>query len=111
MRFASCYKRRLITTRRRPRPSGGDPRRRGVPEQACVDDRELHTIKRGSDEPKLEIGETVLMNDGQTAIVRARYTPAAHQDEVRYIVQFQADKHAKRRLRWTPKVGQNFGRS
>jgi hypothetical protein len=62
-----------------------------------VEDRELHTIRRRSDEPKLEIGETVLLNEGQTAVVFARYTPSAHEDEGWYIVQIQPEEHAKRR--------------
>ena len=61
-----------------------------------MDNVDLHTIKRRSDEPKLEIGDTVVVKDGVTGTVLARYTPSAHRDEVRYIIQLRADKHAKR---------------
>ena len=72
------------------------PRRCRAREWKGVDDRELHTIKRRSDEPKVEIGDTILMRDGVNGTVLARYTPTAHKDEIRYIVQAHARKHAKR---------------
>ena len=61
-----------------------------------VDDVELHTIKRRSDDPKLEIGETVLLKDGVTGVVLARYTPSTHRDELWYIVAVPSQKQRKR---------------
>ena len=46
-----------------------------------------HTIRRRSDEPKLQIGERVSLKDGQIGVVLARYTPSDARNEVRYIVE------------------------
>jgi hypothetical protein len=46
-----------------------------------------HTIKRRSDEPKLQIGERVLVKEGVIGVVLARYTPSGTPNEVRYIVE------------------------
>ena len=62
-----------------------------------VEDARLETIKRRSDDPKLAIGDTVVLNDGHRGVVLARYIPSAHQDEVRYVVEIQSDKHPKRK--------------
>jgi hypothetical protein len=62
-----------------------------------VDDTELHTIRRRSDQPTLEIGETVMLKDGVVGVVLARYKPSGHKDEVRYVVQVKSQKDTKRR--------------
>jgi hypothetical protein len=63
-----------------------------------VKDARLETIERRFDEPRLELGDTISLNDGLIGVVLARYTPAAHKEEVRYIVQVQADgEHGKGR--------------
>ena len=46
-----------------------------------------HTIRRRSDEPKLQIGERVSLKDGQIGVVLARYTPVGAPNEVRYVVE------------------------
>ena len=61
-----------------------------------MDDQRLETIKRRSDERKLEIGEEVLLKDGHVGVVLARYIPSTHKDEVRYLVQVQSKKDHKR---------------
>jgi len=51
------------------------------------------TLKRRSDEPKLEIGETVLMKDGVVGLVLARFIPSGERrNEVHYIVQLGTHK-------------------
>ena len=49
------------------------------------------TIKRRSDEPKFEIGDTIPIKDGVTGVVLARYQPPGGQKEVCYIVEAIAD--------------------
>ena len=61
-----------------------------------MEEQPLETIKRRSDEPKLEIGDEVLLKDGDVGIVLARYVPSSHPDQVRYIVQVPPNKHHKR---------------
>jgi len=61
-----------------------------------VNDAELHTIKRRADDPKLDIGDSVVVKEGVTGIILARYTPSAHNDEVHYIVAVPAQKHVNR---------------
>lgn len=46
-----------------------------------------HTIKRRSDEPKLQTGDRVSLKEGGIGVVLARYTPSGGRDEVRYIVE------------------------
>ena len=46
-----------------------------------------HTIKRRSDEPKLQIGDRVSIKEGIIGVVLARYTPSGSRDEVRYVVE------------------------
>lgn len=46
-----------------------------------------HTIRRRSDEHKLQIGDRVLVKEGVIGVVLARYTPSGGQNEVRYIVE------------------------
>ena len=48
------------------------------------------TLVRRSDEPKLEIGDTVLMKDGVVGLVLARFIPAGKRgNDVHYIVQLK----------------------
>lgn len=57
-----------------------------------------YTIKRRSDEPKLQIGDRVSFKDG-IGVVLARYTPAGRQNEVCYIVEIIADQSEKGKAR------------
>ena len=51
-----------------------------------------HTIIRQSDEPKLEIGETVPVKEGVVGVVIARYVPSdPKSDEVHYIVEVRPE--------------------
>jgi hypothetical protein len=61
-----------------------------------VDEIRLETIKRHSEEPRLEIGDTVVVHDGAKGTVLARYIPSAHKTEVRYIVAIPSAKQPKR---------------
>jgi len=54
-----------------------------------------HTIRRRSDEPKLQIGERVSLKDGGIGVVLARYTPSGAPNEVRYIVEIISDEGEK----------------
>ena len=50
------------------------------------------TLIRCSDEPKLEIGDTVLIKEGVVGVVLARFTPSGERrNEVHYIVQLKPD--------------------
>jgi hypothetical protein len=56
----------------------------------------LRTIARRSDEPRLEIGDTISTKEGVVGVVLARYTPSGdRRNEVRYIVQLQSDEDKK----------------
>ena len=56
----------------------------------------LRTLKRRSDEPKLEIGDTVLMKEGVIGVVLARFIPSGERrNEVHYIVQLKPDETEK----------------
>jgi hypothetical protein len=49
------------------------------------------TLRRRSDEPKLEIGDTVLIKDGVVGVVVARFAPSGERrNEVHYIVELKA---------------------
>ncbi len=50
-----------------------------------------HTIKRRSDEPKLQIGDRVSVKEGVIGVVLARYTPSGGGNEVRYVVEIISD--------------------
>jgi hypothetical protein len=53
----------------------------------------LRTIARPSDEPRLEIGDTIPIQEGVVGVVLARYTPSGERrNEVRYIVQLTAEE-------------------
>jgi len=56
------------------------------------------TIKRHSDEPKLEIGDTVPIREGVVGVVLARFTPSGEKgrNEVHYIVELRPDETEKR---------------
>jgi len=50
------------------------------------------TITRRSDEPKLEIGDTVPVKEGVVGVVLARYTHSGdRRNEVHYIVELRYD--------------------
>jgi hypothetical protein len=54
-------------------------------------------LKRRSDEPKLEIGDTVLMKEGVVGVVLARFIPTGERrDEVHHIVQLKPDETERR---------------
>jgi hypothetical protein len=56
------------------------------------------TLIRHSDEPKLEIGDTVLIKEGVVGVVLARFTPPSERpNEVHYIVQLKLDDTEKGR--------------
>ena len=59
---------------------------------------ELHrqTIRRGLDEARLELGETISLKDGGTGVVLARYMPSGRPNEVCYIVEVLSDDQKKR---------------
>jgi hypothetical protein len=53
----------------------------------------LRTIARRSDEPTLEIGDTISTKEGVVGVVLARYTPSGdRKNEVRYIVQLTQEE-------------------
>ena len=55
------------------------------------------TIRRRSDEPKLELGDVVPIKEGVTGIVLARFIPSGlKRNEVHYIVEVQAHRKHKR---------------
>ena len=60
-------------------------------------DSELQTIKQRLDEPKLNIGDTVALNDGRVGVVVARYTPMGGPGEMRYILRVESAVREKRR--------------
>jgi hypothetical protein len=50
-------------------------------------------LKRRSDEPKLEVGETVPIKEGVFGVVLARFTPSGERsNEVHYIVEVKPDQ-------------------
>jgi hypothetical protein len=50
------------------------------------------TLRRRSDEPKLEIGDSVPIKDGVVGIVVARFAPSGERrNEVHYVVELKAD--------------------
>lgn len=50
------------------------------------------TLRRRSDEPKLEIGDTVPIRDGVVGVVVARFAPSGERrNEVHYVVELKAD--------------------
>jgi hypothetical protein len=50
------------------------------------------TLIRRSDEPKLEIGDSVPIKDGVVGVVVARFTPSGEScNEVHYVVELKAD--------------------
>jgi len=57
------------------------------------------TIKRRSDEPKLQIGEKVLVKEGVIGVVLARYTPSGGHNEVCYVVEILSDESEKGKAR------------
>jgi len=56
------------------------------------------TLRRRSDEPKLEIGETVPIKEGVVGVVLARFIPSGEKrNEVHYIVELKPDESEKER--------------
>ncbi len=53
------------------------------------------TIKRRSDEPRLEIGDRVSVREGVIGVVLARYTPSGEENEVCYVVEVVPDEGEK----------------
>ena len=53
------------------------------------------TIRRRSDEPKLEIGHRISIREGVTGMVLARYTPSGGKNEVCYIVELLSNRGEK----------------
>ena len=53
------------------------------------------TIRRRSDEPKLEIGDRISIREGVTGMVLARYTPSGGKNEVCYIVELLSNRGEK----------------
>ena len=53
-----------------------------------------HTVVRRSDEPKLEVGDSIPVREGVTGVVLARFTPAGKPTEVHYLVELRPnEKH------------------
>jgi hypothetical protein len=53
------------------------------------------TIIRGSEEPKLQIGDTVLIREGVFGLVLARFAPSGEKrNEVHYIIELKHDQTA-----------------
>ncbi len=52
-----------------------------------VEEASRHIVRRGLDEPKLKIGDTILIKAGVTGIVLARYTPSGARHQICYIVE------------------------
>jgi len=54
------------------------------------------TLRRRSDEPRLEIGDTVLIKEGVVGVVLARFIPPGEKrNEVHYIVELKPDDTEK----------------
>ena len=49
------------------------------------------TLIRRSDEPKLEIGDTVTVREGAVGVVLARFIPPDKSNEVHYIVELRPE--------------------
>ena len=49
------------------------------------------TLKRRSEEPKLEIGDTVSVKEGVIGVVLARFVPPGKSNEVHYIVELRPE--------------------
>lgn len=44
------------------------------------------TIKHSTDQPTLDVGDTISIREGMNGVVLARYTPSHGQNEVCYVV-------------------------
>src|SRR6516165_4942113 len=60
---------------------------------------ERRTIKRHTDEPRLEVGTTIEIKAGVIGVVVARYTPSGGRNEVHYIVEVRPGKTGAARPR------------
>jgi len=56
------------------------------------DEPERRTIKRGPDEPKLEVGARIEIKEGVIGVVLARYKPSGGRNEVHYIIEARPGK-------------------
>jgi len=57
-----------------------------------VNEAVRHTLIRRSDEPKLEIGDTVLTKEGVVGVVLARFSPSCGKaNEIHYVVELKPD--------------------
>jgi hypothetical protein len=53
-----------------------------------------HTVVRRSDEPKIEVGDSISVREGVTGIVLARFAPSGKPTEVHYLVELRPnEKH------------------
>ena len=59
-----------------------------------VNEPQRRTITRRSDEPQLEIGDTVPIYEGVVGVVLARYVRSGKLGEVHYIVELRDDEAA-----------------
>jgi hypothetical protein len=53
------------------------------------------TIKRRWDEPQLEIGEKIPIEEGVVGVVLARYIPSGRNNQVCYVVELVQDDEEK----------------
>lgn len=53
------------------------------------------TIRRRSDEPKLHLGDEILVKEVVIGVVLARYTPSDAPSEVRYVVEILSEGGGK----------------
>jgi hypothetical protein len=53
------------------------------------------SITRRGDEPMLEIGDKIRMEEGIVGVVLARYIPSGRQDQVCYVVELLPDDEEK----------------
>ena len=65
-----------------------------------MDGPRLQTIVRRTDEPKLALGDTVIVKQGVVGVVVARFVPTAKPGEVHYILQMKAQTTRQSHLAW-----------
>jgi len=54
------------------------------------------TLIRHADQPKLEVGEAVVIKDGVIGVVLARFIPSGQEtNEIHYIVELRSDRSVK----------------
>jgi hypothetical protein len=52
-------------------------------------------VTRRADEPRLEIGDTIPLEEGVVGVVVARYIPSGRQNQVCYVVELVPDDEEK----------------